>query len=223
MSAVGKQAMKYPPTTLGGVAFTKKELESWAKRVLSSQNGLDNERNQRIAREAVATYDKVYEVGEGVERVYVAPHPEWGARGGFCFHVVFEDGHEVTVARAGVVRACFDPKAAATSRRLDKLHAKMREDVYPFVGKFKDDHHIGGWWKCELCAESFTVRDDVHVDHLREFRFMVQEFKKLHPNHPWDTETRPPCEWENWHNRHATLRILCKTCNLRRRRPTHEA
>ena len=91
LSAVGKQAMKYPPTTLGGVAFTKKELESWAKRVLSSQNGLDNERNQRIAREAVATYDKVYEVGEGVERVYVAPHPEWGARGGFCFHVVFED------------------------------------------------------------------------------------------------------------------------------------
>lgn len=217
-----KASMKYPPVTLANRSFTKKQLEEWVAFVLSTKSNLDQECNQMIAREAVCAYDKVYSVGEHVCRVFAGEHPDWGARGGLCFHVVFEHGGIVTVSRKNVVRACFDPDATAERRRLDKLYGNMREVVHRFVGRFKDDHSFEGKWKCELCATSVSNCDEAHVDHVREFRFLVEEFMTLHRDYAWSVQTHPPYQWEEWHNQNATLRILCRSCNLKRSKPKIE-
>ena len=211
--------MKHPPVTFLGKQFTMKDLESWASRVLSSRSGLDDEQDQRLACEIVRNYDKVYSVGEEVSSVLVGQHPDWGGGDNLCFHVAFESGHTLTVARKKVVRSCFDPEKTKERRRLEKLYANMRNVVHRFVGEFKKDQCVDGHWKCELCSECSSDREKVHADHVWEFRFMVEKFKELYSDYAWDTEVRPPAEWEGWHNENAKLRMLCKSCNLRRKRP----
>jgi len=211
--------MKHPPVTLLGKKYTMKDLESWVSCVLSSRSGLDDEQDQRLACEVVRNYDKVYSVGEEVSSVFIDENPEWGKRGNLCFHVAFESGHTLTVARKKVVRSCFDSEKTEERRRIEKLYANMREEVHTFIGEFKKDRCDGGYWKCELCSEHSNIRENVHVDHDWEFRFMVEKFKELQNDYAWDTEVHPPAEWEAWHNENAKLRILCKSCNLRRKRP----
>lgn len=81
---------------------------------------------------------------------------------------------------------------------------------------------------CELCS----AIDILHVDHIVHFEKLVQDFHSEN-NFPLPTEfievddgtyrrgftindKKYEDAWTNYHKRHATLRILCKKCNLSR-------
>jgi hypothetical protein len=212
--------MPYPPVRLGGRSLTKKELERWTQRVLSSEGGLDDPRDQRIACEAVATYDKVLETGCGVARVRVAPHPEWGSLGHLCMHVHLDGGGELTVSRKNVVRSCFVPRETVRARRgRDAELQTMRAAVEDQVKAFKDASRGPAGWTCALCSTSGARRTNFHVDHVNEFRFLVAEFEEEASPGRALTPAKAPEGWAAWHEERATLRVLCKGCNLRRLRP----
>lgn len=212
--------MLYPPVRLDGRSFKKKELESWTQRVLSSEDGLRDPRDQRVAREAVAKYDKVLETGCVVANVRVAPHPEWASLGHLCMHVQLDDGGEMTVSRKNVVRSCFVPRATIRARRgRDAELEAMRAAVQDQVKEFKDASRGPSGWTCALCSASGARRIDFHVDHVKEFRFLAAEFEEKTGRSEKAALTEAPAGWAAWHEQSATLRVLCKGCNLRRLRP----
>ena len=78
---------------------------------------------------------------------------------------------------------------------------------------------------CELCNDPITVGIDiVHVDHIKLFDELFKLFMKTLSitYNDIDTENRLfidrnlALQWSQFHKEHATLRVVHKTCNLKR-------
>jgi hypothetical protein len=108
-----------------------------------------------------------------------------------------------------------------------KFHAALRYTVEDQIAAFREANHVE---ICELCTESLSLHD-THVDHILHFATLVGNFTALQeitlPNE-YDKEpqtylTRFKEEDKNiaqrfaeYHKEHATLRIICGPCNLKR-------
>lgn len=121
-------------------------------------------------------------------------------------------------------------KCAITGKPKGNKHdlmSAMRSSVDEQILRFRKNNKA----KCALCPNT----DKLHVDHIIHFDEIVLNFinimesKKIKiPDTFGDTndDTHRRCfleiynnfknEWIEYHNKHATLRILCQTCNLTR-------
>lgn len=105
---------------------------------------------------------------------------------------------------------------------LDFLNA-MRNSIKPQIKEFR----FMSKNKCEFCGDT----SNIHIDHIYLFKYLVLDFKKL-----FDQKDIPITfddgidniaifkkedkdfsdSWYEYHKTHATLRPLCKRCNLSR-------
>jgi len=114
-----------------------------------------------------------------------------------------------------------------------ELMSAMRSSVDEQIFQFRKDNAE----KCVLCPNT----DKLHVDHIIHFdeialNFInIMEDKNINiPNTFGDTndDTHRRCfletdntfknEWIDYHYKHATLRMLCQTCNLTRTKTKHK-
>lgn len=137
---------------------------------------------------------------------------------GNVFHVnmVFTDGSKESVSW----NKCAIGKDDTNEIRLTNA---MRNAIYPQIEKFKISHPH------KLCDNCNTELGSFHVDHHKPlFTELKKEFIKTHNI---DTPTTFEKDgyytcisdgkfknlWENYHQKHATLRWLCASCNLSRK------
>jgi len=121
-------------------------------------------------------------------------------------------------------------RCAITSEKKTNKHelmSAMRSSVEDQIFQFKKNNVN----KCVLCHNS----DNLHVDHIIFFDELAFNFidyiKDKHIQIPdtfgdtnddshrrcfLETNNNFKNEWVNYHKKHATLRILCQTCNLTR-------
>lgn len=109
-------------------------------------------------------------------------------------------------------------------KKKPELIGALRNTILPQIIDFKNtNQHI-----CSICKCS---GNDVeyHVDHIKHFEKLTYEFLSLYPESPCSFDSKPDntkcfrtddrdfeLAWFNYHKEHATLRILCKSCNLTR-------
>lgn len=111
---------------------------------------------------------------------------------------------------------------------LSKLKIAMRVSVDPQIHKYR--------FACEArftCAECSNCDGPFEVDHIKHFEQLVEEFLNTHKYLSIPTEFEDTTDgtnrkqfkscdkdvetmWYNYHEKHATLRILCKKCNASR-------
>lgn len=145
----------------------------------------------------------------------------------------------VTVIRHNGTEAEFSWRAAVMQSYPDKLVQAMRNAILPQISGYKKEH-FEKEQKCSnpTCHNPDTVLGwkDVHIDHIVPFEKLRADFvatvpkKKIPstrqltiaPNNDFYKKSSPifkpdvpfAAQWEKYHQEHATLRIVCKKCNL---------
>ena len=121
-------------------------------------------------------------------------------------------------------------RACISKPRTNHLTLCMRNAVRDQTVSFKEESDM----VCEICRVSTT--DDcslsptsVHVDHIEQFGLIKERFLRNTTaplifdktgytirfcTHDQEFEA----QWRDFHSKHARLRILCRTCNLTRKK-----
>jgi hypothetical protein len=109
-----------------------------------------------------------------------------------------------------------------------KFHAALRYAVTDQIAAFREANHVE---ICELCDTSMDPHGRGQVDHILHFEILVDNFMALqefmmpteYEKEPVTYLTRFKEEDQNiarrfaeYHKEHATLRIICAQCNLKR-------
>jgi len=101
------------------------------------------------------------------------------------------------------------------------LNSALRQAIQDQISEFRHTHE----WTCPCGYQG----ENFHVDHINQFKQLADEFLKKH---------EPPKQfgkclltqnsiledipfrkaWQQYHRENAHLRILCKTCNLTRKK-----
>jgi len=135
------------------------------------------------------------------------------------FNLIKEDGSIIDIS----YRECFKK----TSKEQDiafNLNSALRVAIEPQIEYFKKNVKN---WKCDLCSSNV----DIQIDHITIFKDLKEEFLKNEINIPnifgndcynrakfkeddKDFENR----WCEYHKKNAKLRVLCKDCNLTRKK-----
>lgn len=138
-------------------------------------------------------------------------------------------GLELHVVRSGMEtediswHICISGKERGVQQ---DLNSAMRSAISDQITLFKQTSDCS---TCTLCRTSID-RQTCHVDHVRTFKDLATEFLK---GCPLEAPTSFVQEgtflffkqggefeeaWKAYHQQHATLRILCPTCNLCRKK-----
>lgn len=113
-----------------------------------------------------------------------------------------------------------------TQKPKDELNGAFRTAITDQIYAFKAINSN----TCNICnCNDTNIKYD--VDHINYFDKLVYDFKKLYEKYPTtfdsDYDNRPAFKFEdsdfkdNWyiyHKKHASLQILCKPCNLKRKK-----
>lgn len=210
--------------TIAGIYFpTQQALKDKLKSFVKDENTILKPQNQKLAVEAVSSYDKVNSRGK-VKRVYVEyvePIQAKGKFGGLCMHVEIEGAGEViTVSYANVARAVGSPDEVASRRPIDRKYEALRHAVYPDILDFKNAK-IGSQTRfcCEECGKQI-YRSNCHVDHhgRDEFRHIVKMYQDEHAG--GDLFAINDDEFVDYHRDKMNLRLVCARCNLTKPRKT---
>ena len=161
------------------------------------------QKDQEFLLAAVNNCDKVYSKSSPATRVY----SDWDDQHRYkCLYVVLENGNEFTVKKREVARAAYNADAVAARRIIDDHISTLRELVDPQIQAARVAWQHAGSPPCPMCNVKLTP-DNSQVDHCgtMEFRHIRDAFGD-----------RPLEEWCSFHEEHATLQVICKTCNLRK-------
>lgn len=203
---------------------TQKQLLARLRLLIKNKTDILKPRNQVFAVDIVQRYNKVYEIGKEVKRVYVDVNratvfPE------LCMHVVFIGAATITVAVRNVARAAMslkDAGAVSARRPIDTKLEELRTIVQPDIQAFKKRaYEIGSPLCCTFCKRDLTdeKREQVHVDHCgvnTEFRHLVERFRNQE-----NLTTILDIGAESFNAFHSTvaqLQILCAPCNMKKKR-----
>ena len=103
----------------------------------------------------------------------------------------------------------------------------LRMAIYPQTRKFKQWNSL----VCSICDIDDLSPDQYQVDHVKPFSLLKQEFMSqmsypmpiLFDDDPVmnsaifkKEDSLLELEWVQYHHTHATLQILCKSCNLKK-------
>lgn len=121
---------------------------------------------------------------------------------------------------------CFSRKSKTPKQN---LNAAMRTSISNQIKMFKDENFYSGF-VCGLCGVIVNDRLNAHVDHIIRFKEISEDFLKDRQVIPLEFDDDPvsnsaafkredngfELDWYLYHARHAKLRLICATCNLRR-------
>jgi hypothetical protein len=108
-----------------------------------------------------------------------------------------------------------------------KFHSALRYAVEDQIAAFREQSKVE---TCELCTESLSLHE-IHVDHILHFEILVDNFMArqefmmptAYEKEPMTYLTRFKEEdrdiarrFAEYHREHATLRLVCGPCNLKR-------
>lgn len=204
--------------TIAGIYFpTQKALSDKLKSFVKDKSTILEPQNQKLAVEAVASYDKVYSRGE-VKRVYVKPNDIKGKFGGLCMHVeISGTGEVITVSYAKVARAIRSPDKVARVRQRDRKIEALRRAVGPDILEFKNAKlsETGGVTFCEECGELID-RWNCQVDHhgQYEFRHIVKIYQDEEAG--GDIFAIDEDDFQVYHQEMMELRLTCASCNYKK-------
>ena len=200
--------------TVAGIYFpTQKALRDKLHSFVKDEITILEPQNQKLAVEAVASYDKVHTRGE-VKRVYMKPNETEGKFGGLCMHVEIKGTGEVTtVSYAKVARAVRNPDEAAKVRKLEAMRHAVNPDILEFKNaKFKTTTF------CEECGKQIN-RSNSQVDHhgQYEFRHIVKMCTDEYAG--GNLFAINDDEFADYHRDKMELRLTCARCNFMK--PNH--
>lgn len=202
-----------PYATVAGIYFpTQKALRDKLNSLVKDKVTILEPQNQKLAVEAVASYDKVYSKGE-VKRVYVKPNETKGKFGGLCMHVEIKGtGEVITVSYAKVARAVSSPDEVASRRLIDRKLEALRLAVVPDILKFKNAK-IKTTTFCEECGKQIN-ESNCQVDHhgQYEFRHIVKIYQDEYAGGSLFAINDD--EFANYHRDKMKLRLTCARCNF---------
>lgn len=157
------------------------------------------------------TSDSIYCVGI---------HPEWNNR---CIQKYMYDNRNELVD-------CYSVKTICEYMFDERVHLEKyaRRAVFPQILSFRESHKPPS--KCPLCRKHC---DRFDIDHVYSFADLFNDFCKeyygcapsvLHYERYTETEKQAfETEWALYHAKHAVLRYLCQTCNIRRKTMSDES
>lgn len=140
------------------------------------------------------------------------------------------DGTEDTISWVLSSRNMKRGKIIVKDTSREDLIKALRNSIYYQIKEYKTT--FDNKFECELCKAKGTSSRDFHVDHILEFKHIKDAFlsrfdPRTHPStFRWDERgpTFYECDkeleesWKTYHAENASVRILCKTCNLARNR-----
>ena len=109
-----------------------------------------------------------------------------------------------------------------TGKPKNKLKTAMRVSIQYQIDEYRDNNNS----VCETCQTTYHIQ----VDHIVWFEKLYDDFMKINtlplPTLFDETEGHLKCftsddddfknNWNHFHNEHAVLRMLCKSCNTSR-------
>jgi hypothetical protein len=115
-------------------------------------------------------------------------------------------------------------KQCVSGKARNPFHCALRVAVDDQILSFRQSHPM----ICALCNK--IDADEYHVDHVMHFEQIVHDFLQMNQSNPPTVFQNTPDnrktfteddhqyehQWKLYHNTHAILRILCRSCNLTR-------
>lgn len=164
-------------------------------------------------------------------RALMEKHPEWARKSsGMSEIVLFKhrwcNAFGIKKVNGSIedisYHACLDDvKQRNKERMLKSLRYAVQSQIDSYRSSTFDKNTI-----CALCSTPQINNGSAHIDHIVPFRDLVKAFfsKMQITSVDWVStgsyvEMTDPVmrrEWETYHREHASLRILCGQCNLRR-------
>lgn len=202
---------------VNGLLFSSKtKLDEYVKKIISSigvtsslkQTG---EENYKFFVELFKRHPKYPEKIDGMCDVSIT-YNKIGK--GLCLNIIKQDGTIDDISW----------KMCVSEKEKDNFKSALRVAIHDQISLFRENNEN----KCALC---FTTKNvEYHVDHEIHFEELVHNFlKTCKLNKPtqfqnaednrkkFKTEDKDyEDEWNIYHKQHAKLRILCKSCNLKR-------
>ncbi|MBD2450931.1 DCL family protein [Nostoc sp. FACHB-152] len=210
------------PSELGGIYFkTLDERDEYIRLLLDkSQRVLEGQELALVFDLLLLHPDANNKIGTGVKQIEVKPSRQRTDYN--CFWVVREDG---TIDDFSYQKCKYN---------LDRLIVKRRESAYreAVVNQTWEYRFVQTNSKqvCEICGAS----QGLQVDHDQPlFSTLINDFEKNRTDIPKEFEdatgtylSKRFCEkdseyqksWQQYHQQHAVLRLLCKKHNLTRKR-----
>lgn len=156
-------------------------------------------------------------IGAGIDFFEFVIHPIYKNLSGLIHRV---DG---TTIDFSWIHCCeFKPREPITN-----FTSALRMAVYPQTSKFKQWNAL----VCSICEVDDLLPDQYQVDHVKPFSLLKQEFMSqmtcpmpilfdddivMNSAIFKKEDSSLKAEWIEYHNTHATLQILCKSCNLKK-------
>lgn len=159
-------------------------------------------------------------IGSGVAEFRVEIHELNGLP---CIIVERTDGSTIDLSWV----SCVSGKPASEK---SKLRGAMREAISEQVVTYKKQNLVSGA-TCAIGGETLTTAN-THVDHETQFEDLAQAFLVTRKDIPavfgdnpktYEVMFRPEDvafsrAWQDYHRKHAVLRLTCDKCNLSRKR-----
>ncbi len=96
----------------------------------------------------------------------------------------------------------------------ENLMSAMRMAIKPEIKAFTDKHVPP--LHCEICSSSITGTP--HVDHITPLKKIAENFISKNKDFPNTFDIEFSKRWQDFHAKHATLRLTHPFCNLQRNR-----
>ena len=143
---------------------------------------------------------------------------DWLNKSAFKLSIVRNNNETCSIAW----RTCITGKSKSTKELLSSaLRYTIGNQIFDFKNKLQQT-------SCEFCSQ---VTCDYHIDHVVHFAKLTSDFMGTCDAVPQEFATASDGSnrlafkaqdqdfsdaWSEYHKQHAVLRVLCKTCNLKR-------
>jgi hypothetical protein len=155
------------------------------------------------------------------DMVDIAIRPNPLNRKTHSIYIVRYDGTELIISW----RVCITPHTQK-DYLVKALRRSISSQILVFKAKYLNEHS-----QCGICR--IGTGKEVHIDHVTPFVELVKDFH-VSWNHPipvtfaespdgigpvfQEEDMKYRIAWEEYHEKHASLRITCPGCNLQRKR-----
>lgn len=206
---------------LGGKYFPSKgDLQVYIQSILATGNKMLVGEEAAVVEDLLLLHPNADEkIGSGVQHIEVGLSPQKTHN---CFYVVRTDGSKEHFSYKHCLSECSQERLIEKRRT-----SAYREAVADQIMEFRRSKQPNSY--CESCGSN----QNLQVDHFIPFENLVADFEKGKTDIPDEFENadRIACNkrfrtsdrayqeaWQQYHKEHASLRLLCRQCNLTRQR-----
>jgi hypothetical protein len=117
------------------------------------------------------------------------------------------------------VRSANDSSSSSLKPNRTNFCQILRNTVQHQIDKFREYCYINYIENCSMCQVNLlSTRQPNHVDHIVQFKDLVDTFLTTHEIQIGESlpDERITTLFNQFHEKHAELRLTCATCNLAR-------